>query len=233
MTFTLLTLFPELVEAYFATSIAAKAVERGLVGHRVVGIRDFATDRHATCDDAPYGGGAGMVLLPGPLGLALESVGASERRTVYPTPSGRPFTERYARELAKETEIVLICGRYEGIDQRIIDKYVDDEVSIGDYVLSSGELSALTIVDAVFRLIEGVISGESLREESFTDGLLEYPQYTRPEVYEGARVPEVLLSGHHAKIKEWRLRESLKKTRSYRPDLYARIESRYRDFGTD
>ncbi len=223
MTLTVLSLFPEFVESYFATSIAARAVARGIIDYRTVNIRDFAQDRHGTCDDAPYGGGAGMVLLPGPLGRALDSVGALEKRTIYPTPSGSLLTASYAQELAGERELVLICGRYEGIDQRIVDLYVDDEISIGDYVLSSGELAALVIIDAVFRLGEGVINKDSLNEESFIDGLLEYPQYTRPEMFEGMRVPEVLLSGNHANIREWRLRESVRKTKRNRPDLYARL----------
>ena len=224
MTLTVLTLFPEFVESYFATSIAARAVARGLIDYRTVNIRDFAQDRHGTCDDSPYGGGAGMVLMPGPLGRALDSVGALGKRTIYPTPSGNLLTASYAKELSGERELVLICGRYEGIDQRIVDLYVDDEISIGDYVLSSGELAALVIIDAVFRLGEGVINRDSLNEESFIDGLLEYPQYTRPEVFAGLQVPEVLLSGNHASIREWRLRESVRKTKRNRPDLFARLD---------
>ena len=224
MTLTVLTLFPEFVESYFATSIAARAVARGLIDYRTVNIRDFAQDRHGTCDDSPYGGGAGMVLMPGPLGRALDSVGALGKRTIYPTPSGNLLTASYAKELSGEPELVLICGRYEGIDQRIVDVYVDDEISIGDYVLSSGELAALVIIDAVFRLGEGVINRDSLNEESFIDGLLEYPQYTRPEVFAGLQVPEVLLSGNHASIREWRLRESVRKTKRNRPDLFARLD---------
>jgi len=223
VTLTVLTLFPDFVESYFATSIAARAVERGVIDFRTVNIRDFAHDRHGTCDDSPYGGGAGMVLMPGPLGRALDSVGALEKRTIYPTPSGNLLTASYAHELAGERELVLICGRYEGIDQRIVDLYVDDEISIGDYVLSSGELAALVVIDAVFRLGEGVINRESLSEESFIDGLLEYPQYTRPDVFAGLHVPEVLLSGNHANIREWRLRESIRKTKRNRPDLFARL----------
>ena len=147
-------------------------------------IRDFALDKHKTCDDIPYGGGAGMVLKPEPLARALDSVGAGRKRTLYPTPSGRLFNQPTARELAKEDELVFICGRYEGIDQRIIDEYVDDEISVGDYVLSSGEIASLVIIDAVYRLREGVIKARSLEEESFSEGFfLEYPQYTRPEVF--------------------------------------------------
>jgi len=160
-----------------------------------------------------------MVIKPEPLGRALEAIDAGHKRVVYPTPSGKPFTQAYARQLSREENLVIICGRYEGIDQRIIDLYVDDEICIGDYVISSGEVAALVIVDAVYRLLEGVISGESLVEESFTDGLLEYPHYTRPETYCGIDVPEILLSGHHARIDQWRLRKRLEKTLLNRPEL--------------
>ncbi len=220
MNLTILTLFPEPVEAYFASSIMAKAVARGLVTYRCVNIRDFAVDVHRTCDDAPYGGGAGMVLKPGPLAAALDSVGGDRIRTIYPTPSGRPFRAPLVHELAAEKELILVCGRYEGIDQRIIDRYVDDEISIGDYVLSSGELAALVIIDAVYRRINGVITAESLDEESFEDGLLEYPHYTRPETFASVGVPEVLLSGHHEQIRAWRMEQRIAKTRQMRPDLY-------------
>ncbi|GAB4372380.1 MAG: tRNA (guanosine(37)-N1)-methyltransferase TrmD [Spirochaetales bacterium] len=219
MRFKILTLFPQLVETYFSHSIPSKAVEKGLISYETINIRDFATDKHRTCDDAPYGGGAGMVLKPEPLGAALEAAGAERIRTIYPTPSGRLFHQSYAEELVKEDSLILICGRYEGIDQRIIDLYVDDEISIGDYVLSSGELAALVLIDTIFRLIPGVIKAESLEEESITSGLLEYPQYTRPEVYRGLRVPEILLSGNHAMIQKWRYEQSLLKTKKYRPDL--------------
>lgn len=219
MTIYVLSLFPEIVEAYFSASILGKAVDRGLIRLVSVNIRDFARDRHRSCDDTPYGGGAGMVLRPEPLGEALESVSARARRTVYASPSGRRFTQEVATELAREEELVFICGRYEGVDQRIVDLYVDDELSIGDYVISSGELSSLVIIDAVYRLRENVISRESLEEESFTDGLLEYPHYTRPEVYGGLRVPDVLLSGHHERIRQWRQLQRLDKTQRFREDL--------------
>lgn len=219
MKINVLTLFPEIVESYFESSIMAKAVEKGYVEYRVVDIRDFADDRHRTCDDAPYGGGAGMVLKPEPLGKALDAVGSGETRTIYVTPAGKPYSQEYAAELSREGAITVICGRYEGVDQRIIDLYVDDEISIGEYVLSSGELAGCVVIDAAFRLIEGVISGESLEEESFHHGLLEYPHYTRPVEYGGLRVPDVLLSGHHKRIEEWRLEKSLEKTRKNQPRL--------------
>lgn len=215
----MLTLFPEIVEGYFQSSIMGRAVERGFVEYRVVDIRDYAADKHRTCDDAPYGGGAGMVLKPEPLGRGLDAIGARETRTIYVTPSGKPYSQEYAAELSGEPALTVICGRYEGVDQRIIDLYVDDEISIGEYVLSSGELAGCVVIDAAFRLIEGVISDESLEEESFRNGLLEYPHYTRPVEYKGLKVPDVLLSGHHKMIEEWRSEKSLEKTEKNQPGL--------------
>jgi tRNA (guanine37-N1)-methyltransferase len=235
ITYTVLTLFPGIIDAYFSASVMARAVERGIVRYRAVNIRDFAPDRHRTCDDAPYGGGPGMLMLPEPLGRALEAVGvpgktgmtggdplAGGRRVIYLSPSGRPFNQEMAEDLAACGELVLLCGRYEGIDQRIIDLYIDQEVSLGDYVLSSGEAAALVIVDATYRLVDQVITRESLEEESFSSGLLEYPQYTRPEVYAMIKVPEILLSGHHENIRRWRLRKRIEKTLAVRPDLIRR-----------
>ncbi len=219
MKFTVLTLFPEIPRAFFETSIMAKAVERGIVAYDLVNIRDFAFDNHKTCDDKPYGGGAGQLLMPEPLGRALDSVKAYKKHVVYVTPSGKPFTQSKAQELSQKDELVLICGRYEGIDQRIIDSYVDEEISIGDYVMSSGEVSATVIIDAVYRLVKDVITQESLEEESYSDGLLEYPQYTRPAIYRGMAVPEVLTSGNHENIRKWRLKKRLQKTLANRPDL--------------
>jgi tRNA (guanine37-N1)-methyltransferase len=242
--FTVLTLFPGIIDAYFSSSIMAKALDRGILEYRAVNIRDFAQDKHNTCDDAPYGGGPGMLMLVEPLSRALESTGVFPRRegaagdyqprpagqpwVIYLTPSGRPFTQRRAREFASRRgsavleELVLICGRYEGIDQRIIDAYVDEELSVGDYVLSSGEVAALAVIDAVYRLVDEVITPESLEEESFSGGLLEYPQYTRPELFDTMKVPGVLLSGHHENIRRWRLRKRVEKTLALRPDLIER-----------
>jgi len=225
MRFDVLTLFPEIPAAFFGASIMAKAVERGIISYNLVNIRDFAHDKHRTCDDIPYGGGAGMLLLPQPLALALDSVQANCKRVIYLTPCGKPFTQCYAEQLAQEDALVLICGRYEGIDQRIIDEYVDDEISIGDYVMSSGELATLVLIDTVYRLIDGVISKASLSEESFSDGLLEYPQYTRPQIFRGRAVPDVLLSGHHERIRKWRLSQRIKKTLIMRPHLLADIQN--------
>lgn len=240
MNFTVLTLFPDILEGFFGTSIMARAVKKGLVSYDLVDIRTFATDKHRKCDDEVFGGGAGMLMKPEPLGAALEAAGAPGARTVYVTPSGRLFNQAMAKDLAKEEKVIIICGRYEGVDQRVIDRYVTDEISIGDYVLSSGEVAALVLVDALYRLVPGVISGESLDEESFGSlpasraeadggtgscgGLLEYPQYTRPAIYDTMRVPEVLSSGHHANIVRWRLRKSLEKTLAYRPELLANAD---------
>jgi tRNA (guanine37-N1)-methyltransferase len=223
MKYTVLTLFPEITDAFFANSIMAKAIKRGIIEYKAINIRDFATDKHKTCDDAPYGGGPGMLMLPEPLDLALKAALSGSTghkpRVIYLSPSGRTFNQELARELAAEKELVLICGRYEGIDQRIIDRYVDDEISVGDYVLSSGEVAALAVIDATYRLVDSVICADSLDEESFSGGLLEYPQFTRPEVFDTMKVPEVLLSGHHEQIRLWRLEKRVEKTLRLRPDL--------------
>jgi len=216
---TILSLFPGILKGYFDDSIMSRAIGKGLVDYELVNIRDYAYDKHRVCDDSPYGGGAGMVLKAEPLANSLDSIGVHGKRVVYPTPSGRIFSQDLARELAAEKELVFICGRYEGIDQRIIDLYVDDEISIGDYVISSGEISTLVLVDAMYRLIEGVITQDSLEEESFTQSLLEYPHYTRPEVFRNLEVPRVLLGGNHAEIEAWRLRKRVEKTFNIRPDL--------------
>ena len=226
MIFHILTLFPEAFAGYREASILGRAVEQGLVELHLVNIRDFARDRHRTCDDATYGGGAGMVLKPAPLAAALRSIPsvrprgeAGGVRVVYLTPSGRLWSQRLAEETAGEGEVVLLCGRYEGIDQRIVDAFVTDEVSVGDYVLAGGEVAAMVVVDTVVRLVAGVIKAQSLAEESFRQGLLEYPQYTRPADFEGRRVPEVLLGGDHARIERWRLEQSVARTLRYRPEL--------------
>jgi tRNA (guanine37-N1)-methyltransferase len=219
MNIDIITLFPEIVQGFFENSIMRRAVNSGKISYNMVDFRNFATDKHHTCDDSPYGGGAGMVLKPQPLCDALNSVGAKEKRVIFASPSGKRLTQSLSEELSKEENLVFICGHYEGIDQRVIDLYVDDEISIGDYVISSGEVSSLVIIDSVYRLVDGVISSESLEEESFSDGLLEYPQYTRPEVYENMSVPPVLLNGNHKEINKWRLKKRLEKTMSNRPDL--------------
>lgn len=219
MKITILTLFPEIIEGFFKSSIMAKAVDKGLIEYSVVDFRDYAMDKHRTADSYPYGGGAGMVLKCEPLAGALDDIAANSAHVVFPTPSGRLFDQAKARELSGKEELVFICGRYEGLDQRIIDEYVDDEISVGDYVLSSGEIASLVVIDGVYRLLEGVINSESLEEESHEDGILEYPHYTRPEEFRGRKVPPVLLSGHHEKIRLWRRRKGLEKTLKMRPDL--------------
>lgn len=222
MKFTVLTLFPEIFAGFLETSILGRARRTGQVEIELVPLREFARDRHRTCDDYPYGGGAGMVLRPEPLAAALTSLEAQHRWTVYLSPAGRLLDQRLVHEYAGRQSVLLIAGRYEGIDQRIIDRYVDEELSIGDYVLGGGEVAAMVVIEAVARVVHGVINRESLRDESFDGNLLEYPHYTRPEVFDGQRVPEVLLSGNHARIDAWRREQRLKKTQRYRPDLLAR-----------
>ncbi len=219
MTITILTLFPGLFDGFLTSSILARAIQRGLVEVKPVDIRDYAAGRHRVCDDAAYGGGPGMVMKPEPIAAALEANGAGDARVVYLTPAGRRHSQALAAELAGGERLVLLCGRYEGVDQRVIDAFVTDEVSVGDYVLSGGEVAAMVVVDSIVRLIPGAITGESLEEESFASGLLEYPHYTRPEVFRGVGVPEVLLSGHHEKIRRWRLLKSIEKTMKLRPEL--------------
>lgn len=221
MNISVITLFPEIIEGYFGCSIMKRAVEKGLISYRAVDLKLFADGRFHRCDDYPYGGGAGLVMKPEPFERALHSLQHNgTTAVVYPTPSGKLLTHEKAIGLAQYDELVFLCGRYEGIDQRIIDLYVNEEISVGDYVLSSGEVASLVIIDAVYRHIDGVISGESLKEESFSDcALLEYPQYTRPEVFHGLRVPEILLSGNHGEIEKWRYQKRVEKTLKNRPEL--------------
>lgn len=215
----ILTLFPDMIKAFFENSIMARAVEKGIITYNIINFRDYTYDNHHTCDDIPYGGGAGMVLKPEPLFDALNSINAAASRVIFPTPSGKLFNQDYAKSLSKEERLTFICGHYEGLDQRVIDEWVDDEISIGDYVLTSGETSSIVIIDAIFRLIDGVISKESLEDESFSSPLLEYPQYTRPERYCQKNVPDVLLSGHHERIATWRVFQRLEKTMLSRPEV--------------
>jgi tRNA (guanine37-N1)-methyltransferase len=222
--FHVLTLFPEVFKGFLESSILGKAISAGTITVNLVNIRDFAIDKHRTCDDGTYGGGPGMVLKPEPLSRCIESIEWKGKTVVYPTPSGRLYNQDYASRLATLNELILICGKYEGIDQRIIDHYVTDEISIGDYVLNSGEIAAQVVIDSVVRLISGVITEESLDEESFRKGLLEYPHYTRPQEFMGMSVPEILISGHHKKIQEWRFRMSLAKTLRMRPDLIEKLQ---------
>ncbi len=226
MRIDILTLFPEVFNGPFEASIIARARSAGLVEIFVHNIRDYAEDRHHVVDDYPFGGGPGMVMKPEPLFRALESVAglAPEKgRAVLLTPQGRLFSEAVAAELAGERRLVLVCGHYEGVDERVREHGVDDEISIGDYVLSGGEFPAMVVVDAVVRRLPGAIGSDvSLEEESHAHGLLEYPQYTRPAEFRGWRVPEVLLSGHHAEIARWRRRQSVLRTALRRPELLER-----------
>ena len=222
MRFDILTLFPDLFSSFIKETILGRAVAKGLVEIRLIDIRSFARGPHRVTDDKPYGGGDGMVMKAGPISRALESVEreGDRSRTVLLTPQGELFTQSRAWELSRLEQIVLICGRYEGIDERVRTTCADMDLSIGDYVLSGGELAAMVVVDAVSRLVPGVLGGErSTLEDSFEDGLLEYPHYTRPRVFREQEVPEVLLSGDHERIRVWRRTESLRRTLEKRPDL--------------
>lgn len=222
-TIKIVTLFPDFFESPLRTGLMGKAVESGLVTVNLIDLREFSDDKFKRCDDYPYGGGSGMVLMPEPLFRALSAVKDSKTRVVLTSPSGRLLTQNVVKELAREDELCIICGRYEGVDQRVVDRFVDDEISVGDYVLSGGEYAALVMVDAIARYVPGFMSNsESLKEESFENDLLEYPQYTRPAEIEGMRVPDILISGDHGKIRQWRRDQSIEKTRRVRPDLYNR-----------
>lgn len=218
----ILTIFPEMFESFFSASILGRAREQGLIDIRTTDIRPFSNSKHHNTDDYPFGGGAGMVMMAQPILDAMKSVTAEypSAKRIYLGPRGKRLTTSLARELAREKELILLCGHYEGVDQRVLDTCVDEEISIGDYILTGGETAAMVLVDCVARFIPGVLgSSDSPEEESFSDGLLEYPQYTRPRILEGMEVPEILLNGDHAKIKAWRRRESLKATLKHRPDL--------------
>ena len=228
MRIDLLTLFPEMFDSPFSVGIFKRAIDQGLVRLKIHNIRDYAHDKHLTVDDYPYGGGAGMVLKPEPIFEAVEAIKADialkqevgELPVILLSPQGRLFTQQIAQELSGYSNIILICGRYEGVDERVCEYLVTDEISIGDYVLSGGELAAMVVVDAVVRLLPGVLGSEaSLMDESHTSGLLEYPQYTRPAVFRGWSVPEVLLSGNHAQIAKWRREQALTRTLKRRPEL--------------
>jgi len=220
MRFDIVTLFPELIDVYTKNGIIGRAVENGLFDLGYVNLRDYSEDKHKKVDDYPYGGGPGMLLKPEPMFKALDAIKKDNSYIIYLSPKGNLFNQHKAKELSEKEHIILIAGHYEGIDQRIIDRYVDEEVSMGDYVLTSGELPALMIIDAVGRLLPGVLgSEESSLEESHSNNLLEYPQYTRPESYMGMEVPEILLSGHHKRIEEWRFFKAIEITLKRRPEM--------------
>ncbi|MFO7167348.1 MAG: tRNA (guanosine(37)-N1)-methyltransferase TrmD [Chloroflexota bacterium] len=263
MHFDVLTLFPGMFVGPLTESIIKRAVQAGHISYALHDIRDYTTDRHRTADDAPYGGGAGMVMKPEPLAAAIRAVlaqtpesmrasesggaggqegdGAGEAAGSAPssappvillTPDGELFTQRVAEELAREPRLILVCGHYEGVDERVREALIDRELSIGDYVLTGGELAAMVVIDAVARLVPGVIDHESIAEESHSDGLLEYPHYTRPAVWEGRSVPPVLVSGHHGEVAKWRRQQRLRRTLERRPDLLksARLTEADREF---
>jgi tRNA (guanine37-N1)-methyltransferase len=225
MIFEILTLFPGMFDGPFADSIIKRAVDKGLVSIRLVNFRDFTDDKHRTVDDSPYGGDPGMLLKPEPLAKALAASrqGLSEMKpkVICLSAQGSPFTHDMAESFSREQSVILLCGRYKGIDQRILDKYVDQEVSVGDYILSGGEIPAMIVVDAVTRLIPGALgNSESAGKDSFFNGLLSPPQYTRPEVFEEIKVPDILLSGHHENIRIWQKEQAEKMTQTRRPDLW-------------
>ena len=224
MRFDILTLFPNMFDI-LNESILGRAQEKNLININVVNIRDFSKDKHNKVDDTPYGGGAGMVMRADVVYDCYNSVKTDNSKVIYLSPQGKTLDQDKVKELSKEKHLILLCGHYEGIDQRVIDEIVDEEISIGDYVLTGGELPAMVLIDSVSRYVEGVLNKESIQEESFTDNLLEYPQYTRPEVFLGKKVPEVLLTGHHQNIEKWRKEQSIKITQSKRPDLMEKYKN--------
>jgi tRNA (guanine37-N1)-methyltransferase len=224
----IVTIFPEMVEAALAVGVVGRARQAGVLDVVVHNLRDYTTDRHRVVDDMPFGGGPGMVLKPEPLFAAVEAIGAQRGQpgsVLLMSPAGTRFSQEHARRLARESHVVILCGRYEGIDERVREHVATEEISIGDYVLSGGEVPALVVVDAVSRLVPGVVGDEqSVEGDSFTRGLLDYPHYTRPAEFRGHRVPEVLTSGHHAEIRAWRRRGAVRRTAARRPDLLASAE---------
>lgn len=227
MKFDILTLFPNMFSSPFQESILGKAIQKGLLDLRIINIRDFAPDKHQVVDDSPYGGGQGMVMKVEPIARAIEWARSEDPSswTIYLTPQGRPFNQEKARDLSSRSHLVLLCGRYEGVDERVREMFIDEEVSIGDYVLTGGELAAMVMIDAVSRLLPGVLgSDQSAEDDTFTNALLEYPQYTRPFDIRGSSVPEILLSGNHAAVSLWRRKEALRRTAVRRPDLLAKAK---------
>ena len=223
MIFDILTLFPEMFEPV-KQSIIGKAVEKDLLEINLINIRDFSKDKHKKVDDTVYGGGAGMLIRPDVVYDAFESVKDENAKVIYLTPKGKVLSQKKVEELSKEKHLILLCGHYEGIDQRVLDIIKPEEISIGDYVLTGGEIPAMVLIDSVSRYVGGVITDESTSEESFSEGLLEYPQYTRPEEFLGVKVPDVLKSGHHENIRKWRRKEALRETFLKRPELLEKLE---------
>lgn len=223
MKFDVLTLFPEMFNA-LKQSIIGRAEENDLIHINVVNMREFSKDKHKKVDDTPYGGGAGMVIKPDIVYDSYNSVKEEKAKVIYLSPQGNVLNQKKVEALSKEEHLILLCGHYEGIDQRVLDEIVDEEISIGDYVLTGGEIPAMVLIDSVSRYIDGVLDKESIKEESFTNNLLEYPQYTRPENFLNKQVPDVLLSGHHENIRKWRRKESLVNTYKKRPELLEKVE---------
>lgn len=228
MKFDVLTLFPEMFSA-LDESIIGRGKEKGLIDINLINIRDFSKDKHKKVDDTPYGGGAGMVIKPDVVYNAYSSVKSNNAKVIYMSPQGKTLNQQMVQDLAKEENIILLCGHYEGIDQRVIDEIVDEEISIGDYVLTGGELPAMVLIDSVSRYVKGVLKEDSVEEESFTNGLLEYPQYTRPETFLGKSVPDVLISGHHENVRKWRKKQEIINTYLKRPDLLKEINLSYEE----
>ena len=232
MKIDILTLFPSMFDALISHSMVKRAIDKGLVTIKAHDLRDFTHDRHRTCDDRPFGGGPGMLMKPEPIFKAVEKVlgkraRSKKTRVIYLTPTGRRFDQAKAWELAKEKRLAFLCGHYEGVDQRVIDELVTDEISIGDYIVTGGEFPTMVVVDSVVRLLKGVLGREESKEfETFSQNLLEYPQYTRPAVYRGLKVPKILLSGDHQAIEQWRRKEAVKRTLKRRPDLLEKVDSR-------
>lgn len=220
MKIDVLTLFPEMFQGFLDTSIIGRAVSCNLARINCINIRDFSKDKHKRVDDYPFGGGPGMVMGPQPIYDAIESIRCDNSKIIYLSPKGRTYNQEIANRLSSEKHLVLLCGHYEGVDNRIIENYIDEEISIGDYVLTGGEIAAMALMDSVVRLLPGVLSNqESYKDESHYNGLLEYPHYTRPRVFNEIKVPDILLSGNHKKIEEWRKYQSLMITYERRPDL--------------
>lgn len=219
MKVSILTLFPEMF-APLNESIIGRAKQANKIEINVCDIRNYTENKHKKCDDYPFGGGAGMVMTPQPIASAIEAIDPDHKAVrIFMSPKGRTFTQSYVKKLIEYENVILLCGHYEGVDQRVIDMYIDEEISIGDYVLTGGELPAMVVTDCLARYCDGVISAESLTEETFSSGLLEYPQYTRPQEFKGVKVPDVLLSGNHGEVDKWRYEKSLEITKKLRPDL--------------
>lgn len=223
MKFDILTLFPEMFEP-IKQSIIGRAVKSNKLEINLVNIRDFSKDKHKHVDDTPYGGGAGMLIKPDVVYDAYKSLDSKSAKVIYLSPQGKTLNQKMVERLSKEEHLILLCGHYEGIDQRVLDEIVDEEISIGDYVLTGGELPAMVLLESVSRYVDGVLTSDSIKDESFSNGLLEYPQYTKPEIFNNKSVPEVLLSGHHANIDKWRREQSLKTTLEKRPELLEKVD---------